>query len=41
MFSGKNPQGNVENEVSVALYDEISSCTISQNFWRFLSLESF
>jgi hypothetical protein len=41
MFSGKNPQENAENEVSVALYDEISSRTISWNFWHFLCLESF
>jgi hypothetical protein len=35
MFSGKNPNGNAENEISMACYtpialcDEISCCTIS------------
>jgi len=32
-FQEKNPQGHAENEVSVALYDEISSCILSWNFW--------
>jgi hypothetical protein len=33
----KIPKGNAENEVSVALYDEISSCRISPQFMAFSS----